>query len=77
MKAYLSLAFSKQVVTTALKIALFVGILLACINHYPFILSGSLTQQQFFQIFLTFLVPYCVSTHSSVKAILNHQDKSS
>ena len=46
--------------------ALIVGTLLTLINHGPAILAGQLTGERIIQILLTFLVPYTVSTVSSV-----------
>lgn len=46
--------------------SLIVGSILMAINHGPAILAGQLTSGRIWQIFLTFLVPYTVSTVSSV-----------
>jgi len=46
--------------------SLIVGTILIAINHGPAILAGQLTGERIFQILLTFLVPYTVSTVSSV-----------
>ena len=69
MKAYLSFCLRPEVSKTALKLSLLVGTLLALINHGPTILNGTLNKQNLFQIFLSYMVPYCVSTYSSVKMI--------
>jgi hypothetical protein len=68
---FVSIARSKEVVVTSLKVALFVGTLLALINHSAAIFHLSLTMEKVCQIALTYLVPYCVSTYASVKAIQN------
>jgi len=73
MKDYLNVAFSKSVVQTATKVALLVGTLLVMINHYSAISSLHFTEQAFFQIALTYCVPYAVSTYSSVKYIRSGQ----
>jgi hypothetical protein len=65
----LSIALSSEVVAISIKMSLVVGTLLAMINHGSAILEGSLNQERVFQIALTYLVPYCVATLSSVKAI--------
>lgn len=39
--------------------------ILALINHYDAILTGTLTPTNVFQIFLTYLVPYAVATYGS------------
>ena len=46
--------------------SLIVGAILVAINHGPASLVGQLTRERVFQIFLTYLVPYSVSTVSSV-----------
>ena len=66
---FLRLATSPQVVRTASKVCLLVGTLLAGINHGPAIADGSLTSGRVIQILLTYLVPYSVSTYSSVRTL--------
>ena len=72
MTKYINIALQPEVFSTALKISLLVGTILALINHSPAIFSLSLSKQNVFQIILTYLVPYGVSTYSSVKVILNN-----
>ncbi len=66
---FLALALNGQVVTTAIKVALLVGTILALINHGAAILAGELSGTRLGQIALTYLVPYCVSTYSAVRAL--------
>ena len=66
MMEFLNLSMSDRVVKTALRIALIVGTVLAVINHGPAIFAMTLSQTQMLQIGLTYLVPYGVSTYSSV-----------
>lgn len=66
---FISIALTREVVIISLKMSLIVGTVLALINHGPSIVEGLLTQEKILQIALTYLVPYCVSTFSSVKAI--------
>ena len=73
MSNYVSIALRPQVLGTALRISLVVGTILALINHSPAIFSLSLSPQNLVQIVLTYLVPYGVSTYSSVKVILNEE----
>ena len=63
------IARQPSVVRRALKIASVVGIVLALINHGDKLLALQLTLTDVFKIMLTFAVPYCVSTYSSVLAI--------
>jgi hypothetical protein len=69
---FLALARSRGVVLSALKIALVVGSILALINHGWDIFTLNLTSGRIFQIFLTYMVPYSVSTYSSVRALQRH-----
>jgi len=66
---FFSLALSKPIVTRALKVAFIVGTLLAFINHSDALLSGNIDLERLIKMFLTYLVPYSVSTYSAVKAI--------
>ena len=61
--------FDRSVVRRAFRIALIVGTVLALINHGDKILGFNLTAVDLAKIALTFLVPYCVSTISSVQAM--------
>ena len=61
--------FPRPVVSTAIKVAIVVGTILALINHGPALLALELSRQQIVQIALTYLVPYGVSTYSSVKML--------
>ena len=69
MKTWLSLAFSPTVVRRALKYAVVVGAILIFINHGDVIASGDMTPLRWAKAALTVLVPYCVSTLSSVEAM--------
>ena len=69
LNKYLTIALSSEVVGTALRLALVVGTILALINHGAEILQGTLTKGNIYQMAFTYLVPYFVSTYSSVKAI--------
>ena len=66
---FLSLALSAPVVRRALKYALVVGAILITINHAAALIQGQLGAARLFKMGLTVLVPYMVSTLSSVEAI--------
>ena len=66
-------AFRKDVFLTALKMVLIVGIVLAIINHGDHIYLGTMTITNWTKILITFCVPFCVSTVSSVLAIKKEQ----
>ncbi|MGE5192070.1 MAG: nitrate/nitrite transporter NrtS [Deltaproteobacteria bacterium] len=71
MKKWLQLAFERAVVRRALACAAVVGAVLITINHGHAILGGEVTTGRLVQMGLTLLVPYCVSTFSSVAAVRN------
>ncbi|MFT7404638.1 nitrate/nitrite transporter NrtS [Zhongshania sp.] len=71
MLRFLEVALQPKVYRTALKVCLLVGTILALINHGSAIFNLSLSTQNILQIILSYLVPYSVSTYSSVKIILN------
>lgn len=73
LRKSLIMATSRQVVKSSLKVSLFVGTILALINHGNDMLQLSLTHDQRLQILLTYFVPYCVSTYSAVKAMQRHE----
>ena len=73
--SFLHIALSRQVWPTALKVALFVGTILALINHGPNALQGNLSAANLVQIALTYLVPYSVSTYSAVRVIQHRQPR--
>ena len=66
-------AFRKDVFLRAFKMALIVGIILAIINHGDHIFLGTMTLINWTKILITFCVPFCVSTVSSVLAIKKEQ----
>jgi hypothetical protein len=56
-----------------LKYALVVGSILIIITHGNAIAGGTVDSTRVVQMMLTLLVPYCVSTASSVGAIIDHR----
>lgn len=73
MHDWLKIALQKTVYMRAIRVALVVGTILALINHGDTLLQGSLSAKALFQIALTYLVPYGVSTYASVETIRNAQ----
>ena len=63
-----------DVILRALKMAPIVGIVLAIINHGDHILLGTMTVTNWIKVLITFCVPFCVSTISSVLAIRREQN---
>lgn len=68
MRAWLLLATDRSTVRRALGVAAVVGSVLIVINHGDAILHGDLSPGRLLRMALTVLVPYCVSTYSSVGA---------
>ena len=68
-QSLLKVATRTDVVSRAIKIALIVGCILAAINHGDRILLQEMRYFDWIKVVLTFGVPYCVSTISSVLAI--------
>ena len=68
------IAFRKDVFLRAFKMALIVGIILAIINHGDHIFFGTMTVTNWIKVIITFCVPFCVSTISSVLAIRREQN---
>lgn len=56
----------RHVVWLAVKVALVVGTILNLINHFDLLLGAPVTDAALVQIGLTYIVPYCVSTHGQV-----------
>jgi len=70
-KVALDIWLSKQIFIRSVKTALFVGTILAFINHGDLIVSGSLTLQCWLKMGLTCLVPYSVASWTATKAKLD------
>ena len=68
MRSTWSLIVDGAVVRRALGFAVGVGAVLVAINHGDRIAAGELDSTRWLKIGLTVLVPYCVSTASSVMA---------
>jgi len=67
------IALSREVVRRALRVSGIVGIVLAIINHGDRIMYMTIELDTVWRVLLTFCVPYCVSTYSSVLAVRDYQ----
>jgi hypothetical protein len=74
---WLRLARRPSVVRRALGYAIGVGILLIAINHGDAILRGDVSLGGLLRMSLTIVVPYSVSTASSVSALREHHQPGS
>lgn len=70
MPPWLSLCFSRPVIRRAAWSALIVGLVLLTINHGDALLRGDVDRARLLRMALTVLVPYVVSTVSSVVTTL-------
>lgn len=69
MRTFLTLAISRPIVLRGLLYAATVGPVLIALNHFDSILAGDIDAVRAIKITLTPIVPYVVSTLSSVQAI--------
>jgi len=69
MTPWLELALSRPVVRRACGYAIVVGAILIAINHGDALLRGELDTTRVLKMLFTCLVPYTVSTLSSVQAL--------
>ena len=67
--SFMAVAVQPNIVRRALGYALVVGAILIAINHGDALLAGDISVGRALKMALTALVPYCVSTASSVSAI--------
>ena len=73
IRNFIEIASQRPIVMRGLKYGLVVGSILIAINHGNAIVEGTVDGTRIFQMVLTMLVPYCVSTASSVAAVLDHR----
>jgi len=69
-RTWLATAFERSIVLRALKFSLVVGTILGAINHGDEVLAGTIDGRRLLKMAVTYLVPYTVSTLSSVGATL-------
>ncbi len=67
MKRFFILARKPEVVVRAIKVALIVGTALTLINQGDRLIAGM--APGWIKMALTYLIPYCVSTHGAVTAM--------
>ncbi|MCX6221400.1 MAG: hypothetical protein NTZ69_10460 [Bacteroidia bacterium] len=61
------MVIDKESIVRALRVSILVGAILNIINN-PGLISFSFSGLNIYRVFLTFLVPFCVSLYSSVLA---------
>ncbi|MDX8380627.1 MAG: nitrate/nitrite transporter NrtS [Ghiorsea sp.] len=75
LKKRAQIAKQPEVIRTAMKFAFIVGPVLIIINHGDKILVGEMQQLDWLKCLVTLIVPYTVSTLSSVSAYIACQDE--
>ncbi|HEX2171717.1 MAG TPA: nitrate/nitrite transporter NrtS [Dehalococcoidia bacterium] len=63
---WLDYCLERDTILRSLKVALVVGTLLGVINHFPALLTFSVSPTEAAQIGLTYLVPFSVATYGQV-----------
>lgn len=69
MHEWLKLAADRSVVRRGLAFSAIVGTVLVGVNHGDALLNGDVSAARLMKIVVTMLIPYCVSTVSSVGAM--------
>tara|TARA_R110001583_G_scaffold106334_1_gene254573 strand:+ start:183 stop:410 length:228 start_codon:yes stop_codon:yes gene_type:complete len=69
---WLSLAIEINTLKRSITVAIIVGTILMFINHGDIIFSGEIEQRHMLKIMFTYLIPYLVSTYSSVESKLDY-----
>jgi hypothetical protein len=73
MNGFFALSRTPEVVARAFKVALVVGTILTLINQGDRLIAG--LAPDWIKMTLTYLVPYCVSTHGAATALLNRSQQ--
>jgi hypothetical protein len=76
MKAFFAVAFEKGTIVTSIRVALFVGSVLAVINYGDRIfLHGNMSAPDWIKLAVTYCVPYCVATYGAARYAMRHGRK--
>ena len=67
-RSFLTIATQRSTVLRALKIAFIVGVILVAVNEGSDLLRGDVDMNGWMRALMNFVVPYCVSTVSTVLA---------
>ena len=73
IREWMHIASRKPIVMRGLKYGIVVGSILIIINHGNAMAAGTVDATRMIQMVLTVLVPYCVSTASSVGAVIDQR----
>jgi hypothetical protein len=72
--SWIATATRRDIVRRSLRVAALVGTLLVVINQGDRLIDREMRPRDWVKIVLTYLVPFCVSTHASVSATLRRDD---
>jgi hypothetical protein len=73
MKTFFAVVTERSTVATSVKVALFVGSILALINYGDHIfLRGDMHPVDWVKLVITYCVPYCVATYGAAKYAMRH-----
>ena len=73
MNTRMEIAMRPDVLKRSRRAALLVGTILITINYFDRVLAGTLVTIDYFKMAMTYCVPFFVSTHASVSAIMEQQ----
>jgi hypothetical protein len=71
---WIATATRRDVVRRSIRVAALVGTLLVVINQGDRLIDREMRPRDWVKIALTYLVPFCVSTHASVSATLRRDE---
>ena len=74
LKRSLTLVFEPSIVLRGLKFSIIVGSILVLINHGDRLFTDRVTPTQMVQILFTYIVPFLVSSLSSIQSIVAHEE---
>ncbi|WP_170605517.1 nitrate/nitrite transporter NrtS [Ruegeria arenilitoris] len=73
MAKFLNLAIQPSVMRRAGRIALIIGSVFFLINYADKLIAGTITRPEIIKAMVSYCVPYCVSTYSSVMAVIESE----
>ena len=73
MNGFIAHACTSEIARRAIKVALVVGTILTLINQGDRLIAGM--APDWIKMILTYLVPYCVSTHGAATAMLGRNQR--
>lgn len=75
MKPYFYALRNREMMPTAIRVALVVGTILFMINHGSALAEGKMSRSRWFSALLTYIVPYCVSIHGQTSCQIKYSQR--